>query len=38
MMMLAPWCPLLPGGGVYFLLLLVYSRTSKFVWEFFIKG
>lgn len=39
MMMLALWYPLTPRwGGIYFLLLLVYSRTSKFVWDFFIKG
>lgn len=27
-----------PPGGIHFVLLLVYSRTSKCVWEFFIKG
>lgn len=41
MMMLALPCPPHPPipkwGGIYFLLLLVYSRTSKFVWDFFIK-
>jgi hypothetical protein len=27
-----------PHGGIHFRLLLVYSRTSKCVWDFFIKG
>lgn len=37
-MTLALRCPLPEEGGISFLLLLVYSRTSKFVWDFFIKG
>lgn len=27
-----------PRGGIQFLPLLVFSRTSKCVWDFFIKG
>lgn len=27
-----------PHQGIYFLLLLVFSRTSNCVWDFFIKG
>lgn len=27
-----------PRAGIHFLLLLISSRTSKCVWDFFIKG
>lgn len=39
MMMLALQCPSppIPKWGEIYFLLLVYSRTSKFVWDFFIK-